>query len=30
MALTVKRHHRLVRAGKAGLYLDAKSGGERG
>jgi integrase len=30
MALTVKRHHRLVRAGKAGLYLDGKSGGVRG
>jgi hypothetical protein len=30
MALTVKRHQRLVRAGKAGLYLDGKSGGVRG
>jgi len=30
MALTVKRHHRLVRAGKPGQYLDGKSGGVRG
>jgi integrase len=30
MSMTVKRHHRLVRAGKAGLYLDGKSGGVRG
>jgi integrase len=27
MALTVKRHHRLVRAGKAGMYLDGTTGG---
>jgi integrase len=27
MALTVKRHHRLVRAGKPGQYLDGTTGG---
>jgi integrase len=30
MPLTVKRHHRLVRAGKAGLYLDGPPSGVRG
>jgi hypothetical protein len=30
MALTVKKHHKLVRAGKAGLYLDGGTSGVRG